>query len=84
MVIKEFECDCCGIVLIKEQIKIEKKLNVDLSPCYCKEIVMIDKLKKQVKKLKESNDNYFGFLMEYDDMWSAFCEWKEEQEEDDE
>ncbi len=84
MVIKEFECDCCGIVLTKEQMKIEKKLNVDLSPCYCKEIVMIDKLKKQIKKLKESNSDYFGFLMDHDDMLYAFDEWKKEQEEEDE
>ncbi len=30
---EEFECDCCGRVLTPTQMKIEKKINTDLSPC---------------------------------------------------
>ncbi len=50
---EEFECNCCGIVLTKEQIKIEKKLNTDMSPCYCDEVILIDKKNKQIRKLKD-------------------------------
>jgi len=50
---EEFECDCCGRVLTPTQIKIEKKINTDLSPCFCKIIIELDKKNKLIKKLKK-------------------------------
>ena len=73
----EFKCDCCERVLTKDQMKIERKINNDLSPCYCSLIVKIDKLNKKVKKLNKSNSRYFSFLMEYDNLLSQFQEWDE-------
>ena len=74
----EFECDCCGRTLTKEQRKIEKKINTDISPCYCSLILQIDRKNKQIKKLKKSNGDYFSYLMDRDDFLSDFLEWQEE------
>jgi hypothetical protein len=50
---EEFECDCCGRVLTPSQMKIEKKINTDLSPCFCNIIIELDKKNKLIKKLKK-------------------------------
>ncbi len=50
---EEFGCDCCGRVLTPTQMKIEKKINTDLSPCFCNLIIELDKKNKLIKKLKK-------------------------------
>ena len=51
---EEFECDICGRVLNPTQMKIEKKINTDLSPCFCKIIIELDKKNKKIKKLEKA------------------------------
>jgi len=61
---QEIECDCCGIVLTESQMKIEKKLNTDFSPCSCNEIILIDKKNNKIKKLNEEINFLNNFLSE--------------------
>ena len=75
---EEFECDCCGTILNKEQKKIEKSINVDMSPCYCSLIIQIDKKNKQIKKLKKSNSEHISFFMDRDNLLDDFLEWQED------
>ena len=51
---EEFKCDVCGRVLTSTQMKIEKKINTDLSPCFCKIIIELDKKNKKIKKLEKA------------------------------
>jgi len=53
----KFICECCGKILTKEQMKIEKRINTDITPCYCNLIIEIDKLNKEIKKLKVQSKN---------------------------
>jgi len=75
---ERFECDCCGRVLTPTQMKIEKKINTELSPCFCNIIIELDRKNKQIKKLKKANSRYFSYLMERDDFLDDFREWEEE------
>ena len=74
-----FECDCCGRVLTPTQMKIEKKINTDLSPCFCNIIIELDKKNKKIKKLEKANTRYFSYLMDRDDFLADFQEWEEEE-----
>lgn len=47
-------------------MKIEKKINTDLSPCFCNIIIELDKKNKKIKKLEKANSRYFSYLMEID------------------
>ena len=48
----KFECDYCGRILTKDQLKIEEKFSESNEPCWCKEMIFIDKKNKKIKKLK--------------------------------
>ena len=77
---EEFECDCCGRVLTPTQMKIEKKINTELSPCFCDIIIELDKKNKMIKKLKKANSRYVSYLMESDNLLEDFIEWEEEND----
>ena len=48
---KEIECDCCGIMMSKEQLDWEES-NMNDS-CYCDIWRQIKRLKNKIKRLKE-------------------------------
>ena len=75
-------CEFCKTKYAKEMCKIANKFLNDEEPCYCRTIKRIQRLIKENKKLKILNTDYFCFLMEHDDMLSAFEEWKEEEKEE--
>lgn len=76
--IKEYECEFCGFIPTKSQVRIERKISEDIAPCYCNIIKEISKKNKLISKLKKLNSDYFSFLMEHDDMIWAFDEWRKE------
>ena len=60
------KCDICGIELTKEQLQIEKKITNDMTPCYCQDVIKMDRLNKKMKeKYKEFAGKFQELCEEY-------------------